>query len=220
MIPSCGLCMRRECRERFPYHQLQRKPLVSNPGMHHGTCVTCVPWCMSGFLNRSDREYVPGIRGACATRNFITYLARGWCHVNSGGRSSCHNYLILKETPTGEWPRTLALSTKLLLSIVMSPQSNPHFIDGMMKCVHFITKFCLLKNILLKIIFVMDFTGNFVKYWKTCGWIMQCISALLWSEDECLKQGWASSIYSSSVISISQCIGIINCFCYYIFIDV
>ena len=24
----------------FPCHQLQRKPLVSDPGMHHGTCVT------------------------------------------------------------------------------------------------------------------------------------------------------------------------------------
>ena len=28
--------MRRECRERFVLHQLQRKPLVSDPGMHHG----------------------------------------------------------------------------------------------------------------------------------------------------------------------------------------
>ena len=31
---------------------LQRKPLVSNPGKHHGTCVTHVPWCMSGSLTR------------------------------------------------------------------------------------------------------------------------------------------------------------------------
>ena len=46
-----GLLMRRECRERFPHHRLQRKPLVSDPGMHHGTCVTHVPWCMSGSLN-------------------------------------------------------------------------------------------------------------------------------------------------------------------------
>ena len=45
------LRMRRECRERFPRHWLQRKPLVSDPGMHHGTCVTHVPWCMSGSLN-------------------------------------------------------------------------------------------------------------------------------------------------------------------------
>ena len=68
--------MRRECREHFPLHRLQRKPLVSDRGMHHGTCVTHMPWCMSGSLTRGDGENVPGIPGACTTRNF-TYLARG-----------------------------------------------------------------------------------------------------------------------------------------------
>ena len=71
--------MRRECQERFPCHRLQRKPLVSDPSMHYGTCVTHVPWCMSGSLNRGGGENVPGIPGACATRNF-TYLARGLWH--------------------------------------------------------------------------------------------------------------------------------------------
>ena len=33
-------CMRREFWERFPRHRLQRKPLVNDAGMHHGTCVT------------------------------------------------------------------------------------------------------------------------------------------------------------------------------------
>ena len=42
--------MRWECRERFSRYRLERKPLVSDPGMHHGTCVTHVPWCMSGSL--------------------------------------------------------------------------------------------------------------------------------------------------------------------------
>ena len=46
------------------------------PGMHHGTCVPHVPWCMSGSLTRGDGENVPGITSACATRNF-TYLVRG-----------------------------------------------------------------------------------------------------------------------------------------------
>ena len=68
--------MRRECRERFPRHQLQRKPLVGDPEMHHDTCVTHVPWWMSGSLTRSSVEHVSGIPGACATRNFA-YLARG-----------------------------------------------------------------------------------------------------------------------------------------------
>ena len=72
--------MRREYREHFPCHQLQRKPLVSDPDMHHGTCVTHVPWCMSGSLTGDSGENVPGIPGTCTTRNF-TYLARGpWKH--------------------------------------------------------------------------------------------------------------------------------------------
>ena len=45
---NCGLRMRREYRERFPRRRLQRKPLVSDPGMHHGTWATHVRWCMSG----------------------------------------------------------------------------------------------------------------------------------------------------------------------------
>ena len=49
--------------------------------MHHGMCVTHMPCCMLGSLTRGGVENVPGIPGACATRNF-TYLARGpwWCH--------------------------------------------------------------------------------------------------------------------------------------------
>ena len=87
-----GLCMRWDCRERFPRHRLQRNPLVSDPGMHHGTCVTHVPWCMSGSLTRGGEENVPGIPGACATGDF-TYLVRGpwlvqynehWCSDDLG----------------------------------------------------------------------------------------------------------------------------------------
>ena len=63
-------------RERFPCHRLHRKPLVSDPVMHHGTCVTHVPWCISGLLTRGGGENVPGIPGACANRDF-TYLVRG-----------------------------------------------------------------------------------------------------------------------------------------------
>ena len=64
----------------FPRRRLQRKPLVSDPGMHHGTWVTCVPWCLSGSLTCGGGENVPGIPGACATCIF-TYLARGACIV-------------------------------------------------------------------------------------------------------------------------------------------
>ena len=49
----------------FPCHRLQRKPQASDPGMHHGTCGTHGPWCMSGSLTRGCGENVPGIPGAC-----------------------------------------------------------------------------------------------------------------------------------------------------------
>ena len=42
---NCGLHMRREFRERFP-----PPSRVSDPGLHHGTCVAHVPWCISGSL--------------------------------------------------------------------------------------------------------------------------------------------------------------------------
>ena len=56
-------------------------PRVSNLDMHHGTCVTHVPWGMprslnSGFLWSRWGENVPGIPSACTTCNF-THLARG-----------------------------------------------------------------------------------------------------------------------------------------------
>ena len=51
--------------------------------MHHGTCVTHVPWCMSGSLTRGGDENVPAIPGACGTQNF-TYLVRGpWTQLKS-----------------------------------------------------------------------------------------------------------------------------------------
>ena len=89
-------------RWRFTRHLLQRKPLVSDPGRHHGTSVTHVPWCMSGSLTRGAEENVPGIPGACLTRNF-TYLARGpwyqrqwhWlCGTNMALIYSVHHGLV------------------------------------------------------------------------------------------------------------------------------
>ena len=84
--------MRRECRERFPGHRLQKKLLVNDPGKHHDTCVTHVPWCMSGSLTRDDGENVPGIPGACATCN-LTYLAR--CPLLHCQRSTIGDYVII-----------------------------------------------------------------------------------------------------------------------------
>ena len=102
--------MHRECRERFPRHRLQRKPLVSDPGMHHGTCVTHVPWCISGSQTLGGGENVPGIPGACATRNF-TYLARGpW-------RCSSHVKAVLPSVVTATY--TLFNATNKIPKIIL-----------------------------------------------------------------------------------------------------
>ena len=61
-----GCACARNAGNVFPRRRFQSKPLVSDPGMHHGTCVTHVPWCMSGSLTCGDGENVPGIPGACA----------------------------------------------------------------------------------------------------------------------------------------------------------
>ena len=72
---NCAFCMRRKSLERFPRNRRQRKLLVNDHSIHHDSCVTHVSWCMSGSLTHGARENVPGIPGACATRN-VTYLAR------------------------------------------------------------------------------------------------------------------------------------------------
>ena len=81
---NSGLRMRRECQERFSCHRLQMKSVISDPDMHHGTCVTHVPWYMSRSLIHSGRENVPGNPGVCATLNF-TYLARGPWYLEGEG---------------------------------------------------------------------------------------------------------------------------------------
>ena len=59
--------------------------------MHHGTCVTHVPWFMSGSLTCGAGENVPGIPGACATRKF-TYLGPLILQVNG---NSCRCVQVL-----------------------------------------------------------------------------------------------------------------------------
>ena len=99
---NCGLRMRRECRERFPRHRLQRPP-VGDPDMHYGTCVTHVPWCMSGSLTRGDGENVPGIPGACAIRN-IKYLVRGPLNGSEYVNGYQHDHVIKWKHFPCYWP--------------------------------------------------------------------------------------------------------------------
>ena len=81
----------------FPRRRFQRKPIVSDPGMHHGTCVTHVPWCMSGSLTCGDGENVPGIPGACAPA-----ILRIWQEAHEGRKPNQYYVIPLCEyhTPT------------------------------------------------------------------------------------------------------------------------
>ena len=87
--------MRRQCRERFSRHQLQSKPLVSDLGMHHGSCVTHVSYCLSESLTaeggkrsrhsrrmRNPQRYVSGKR-------FIS------CISVLGTKSQCFWYICI-----------------------------------------------------------------------------------------------------------------------------
>ena len=90
-----------------------RKPPISDPDMNHGTCVTHVPWCMSGSLHRDGGENDPGIPGACATRNF-KYMARGPCRVILGMGSA--NERPIMHQSQGD-PRSLSLSLSIYIYI-------------------------------------------------------------------------------------------------------
>ena len=75
---NAGNVLRQQCLERVSRHWLQTELLVRDPGMHHDTCFTYVPWCISGSLTCGDGRNVPGIPGACITRNFV-FMVRGPC---------------------------------------------------------------------------------------------------------------------------------------------
>ena len=97
--------MHRECLELFSGHRFQRKPLVSDPGMHHGTCVAHVPWYMSGSLTRGGGENVPGIPGACAPA-----ILRIWQEAHSSHVSSIAWDVFWRRLTKWYWDLTLTES--------------------------------------------------------------------------------------------------------------
>ena len=100
-----------------PCRRFQRKPLVSDPGMHHGTCVTHVPWCMSGSLTCGDRENVPGIPGACAPA-----ILRIWQEAHCQSHRK-HNRQYFTDIQSLAMTRQVSLHTPLL---VTHCHSRPH----------------------------------------------------------------------------------------------
>ena len=113
---NCVLCMRRECRERFPRHRLQMKPQVSDPGIHQGTCITHVPWCMPGSLTHGGKKNATGVPGACATRNFV-YMVRGPLSYTSADMRTCAHIASL-------WSRTQYFASYNYFSPHHEPERN------------------------------------------------------------------------------------------------
>ena len=105
-MENCGLRVRQECREHFSHHRLQRKPLVSDPSMHHGTCVYARAVMHAGIANlrwwgkrsrhsrrlRNPQFYVSGKRPMipmCTVSNVLWMpvpCGHIWYHnLNEGG---------------------------------------------------------------------------------------------------------------------------------------
>ena len=51
----------------FSPPRLERKPIISGPGVHNDTCVTHLPWCISESPTCGGGENVPGISCACTS---------------------------------------------------------------------------------------------------------------------------------------------------------
>ena len=93
-----GLRMHRECRKRFPRHPLQRKPLVCDPGMHHGTCVTHVGIASPRGCGKRSRHprrmrnpqfYVSGKRPMLTVMNRAASYARNMIMRNQHNWKRC-----------------------------------------------------------------------------------------------------------------------------------
>ena len=81
-------------------------PRVRDPDTHHGTCVTHVPWCMTGSLT-SDFLWsrwpgnVPSIPGECTAHNF-TYLPMLSIHMPDS-IEICASWLLFCKTYMYMW---------------------------------------------------------------------------------------------------------------------
>ena len=143
--------MRRECRERFP-----PPPRASDSNMHHGTCLTHVPWCMPGSLTSSfiwSRWRGKRSRHSRRMRNPQFYV--------SGKRPMVgENYVVCAwtelEVVMPPWVR--AVTTKLSLGQSCHFNSSApgrhgrHFTDNIFIHVFVNEKFCILIWISLKFV--------------------------------------------------------------------
>ena len=89
--------------------------------MHHGTCVTHVPWCMSGSLTCGYGENVPGIPGTCAPAICV-----------SGKRPMT----VMWKTSSKAQQNTFVLFEFIYTFNTLRPRQNGrHFADDTFKCI-------------------------------------------------------------------------------------
>ena len=105
--------MHREWRERVPRH----------PAKHHGTCVTHVPWCMSGSLTHGGGKTFP----AFPVHSQLTFL-RSWqeahCNAKMFGQCGIQERIFLGVPITNKIGSLLQINSYLLDSFVGSPLNN------------------------------------------------------------------------------------------------
>ena len=114
-----GCACARNAVNVFLHHQLQRKSLVSDPGMHHGTCVTLVPWCMSVSLTSGSRENktLPAFP-AHAHQQFYIFDKRPICPQSFPCASHAHSHRAFPLW-TGQWLRR-SLTAQTITTICVS----------------------------------------------------------------------------------------------------
>ena len=137
--------MHRECREWFTRHRLQRKSLARVPSMHHGTCMTHVPWCMSGSLTRCDWENVRGIPAARMLYAICVFLRQSIkikpshvCIARDRAQFKinihwCWNLTCLFHTGS-QLSNTASAPSFELFYIVLSDVKQTHWTNGSCRC--------------------------------------------------------------------------------------
>ena len=145
--------MRREFRERFHRHRLQRKPLVSDPGMHHGTCFTHVPWCMSGSLTRGGGENFPAFPAhaqpviLCIWQEthwleIFAVCSLFWWHISVANTWGMAKQLHGHKTMVCHY---LSNSSSSFAVNISRPRDNGrHFPDDIFKCIY-LNEMCIFR---------------------------------------------------------------------------
>ena len=95
----------------FSRHRLQRKPPVSDPIMHHGTCVTHVPWCLSGSLIRGGGERC--LEWLCL------YMKCGYTYATISAYTTRINNFPLDNVGCNYWPLSLKPAFGTLACVAM-----------------------------------------------------------------------------------------------------